>query len=205
MGIASPEQQVILSEGGWFDKMKEKAVITILGRDRPGIVASVAGKLLELECNIEDVSQTILQTEFAAIFIVSISGERPIRQLEDSLSKTLSPAGLHVSLSPLDEGVSPESSGSFEPFVVTTSGPDRLGLVAAIAEIISSSNGNITNMRAAFRGGNEPSKNVMIYEIDLPSDADLSEFRRSLMKRARGLDLDLSLQHRDIFRAIHRV
>ena len=49
----------------------EKWVVSVLGGDRPGIVAQVASCLAEFGCNIEDCNQTILQTEFAAIFIVT--------------------------------------------------------------------------------------------------------------------------------------
>ena len=50
----------------------KKVVISVLGTDRPGIVAAVSRILLENRCNIEDVAQTILQTEFTGIFIASI-------------------------------------------------------------------------------------------------------------------------------------
>lgn len=37
-----------------------KCVISVLGRDRTGIVAAVAGVLTECEANIDDINQTIL-------------------------------------------------------------------------------------------------------------------------------------------------
>ena len=39
-----------------------KAIISVIGKDRPGIIAKVSGKLFELNINIEDISQTIMQT-----------------------------------------------------------------------------------------------------------------------------------------------
>ena len=50
----------------------EKVVISVLGRDRPGIVATVSRTLSESGCNIEDISQTTLQNEFAGIFIATL-------------------------------------------------------------------------------------------------------------------------------------
>jgi glycine cleavage system transcriptional repressor len=49
-----------------------KAILSILGRDRPGIVAAVSRALTDRNCNIENVSQTMLQKEFAGIFIVTM-------------------------------------------------------------------------------------------------------------------------------------
>jgi glycine cleavage system transcriptional repressor len=45
----------------------------------------------------------------------------------------------------------------------------------------------------------------MIYEVDVPPDTDPQGFRLALRKRAEELGLTLSLQHRDIFEALHRI
>ena len=92
-----------------------------------------------------------------------------------------------------------------EPFVVTTMSADRLGLVAGIAEVMANFGANITNLKAVFRGGDDPRRNVMIYEVDVPVEIDHQAFRYALRKRADDLELDLSLQHRDIFEEIHRL
>ena len=36
-----------------------KAIITVVGKDKSGIVAGVSGKIAELGLNIDDISQTI--------------------------------------------------------------------------------------------------------------------------------------------------
>ena len=64
---------------------------------------------------------------------------------------------------------------------------------------------NITSLKAVFRGGDDPSRNTMIYEVDVPLEIDQHAFRDSLWKKADALGLDLSIQHRDIFKAIHRI
>jgi glycine cleavage system transcriptional repressor len=45
----------------------------------------------------------------------------------------------------------------------------------------------------------------MIYEVDIPATVDQNLFREALRGRGIELGLDISLQHRDIFEAIHRV
>lgn len=182
----------------------DKVVISILGRDRPGIVAAVAGILLNMGCNIEDVTQTSLQEEFAGIFIVSIPETLSPGKLLIALKNGLEPLGLDVlakRLEPAPEQLSPQKS---EPFVITTFGPDRMGLVAGITEVMARFGVNITNLKAVFRGGRDPFRNIMIYEVDVPQ-IDHAAFRRALHERARELDLDITLQHRRIFEAIHRV
>ena len=182
-----------------------KVVISILGTDRPGIVATASKVLFENSCNIEDVTQTVLQTEFTSIFIVSIPEGLQLEDLLCRLEEGLTPLGLHVMVKPLETTGELYAPRASEPFVVTTVGPDRLGLVSGITEVMARFGGNITSLRAAFRGGDDPTQNTMIYEVDIPTDIDHRAFREALRQRATELGLDLSLQHRDIFEAIHRV
>lgn len=55
----------------------KKFVLSVIGQDKPGILARISTILFSHGCNIEDVSQTILQTEFASIFVVLNPLERP--------------------------------------------------------------------------------------------------------------------------------
>ncbi len=50
-----------------------RAVVTVTGKDKKGIIAKVSAFLSERSANIEDISQTILGEYFAMIMIVDIS------------------------------------------------------------------------------------------------------------------------------------
>ncbi len=58
-----------------------RAVITVIGVDKVGIVAGISGLLAEYNVNIEDISQTIMQGIFVMAMIVNIS------QLKGSFSE----------------------------------------------------------------------------------------------------------------------
>lgn len=182
-----------------------KVVISVLGTDRPGIMAGISKILFEKSCNIEDAAQTIIQTEFAAIFIASIPEDLQPEDLLSELQTNLEPLGLRFLLKPLEAPKEPTTPPVSEPFVITTTGPDRLGLVAGITDVIARFGGNITNLKAAFRGGDDPSQNTMIYEVDVPLETDRQSFREALQERAKDLGLELNLQHRDIFEALNRI
>ena len=51
-----------------------RAVVTVTGKDKKGIIAKVSTFLSEKGANIEDISQTILGEYFAMIMIVDMSG-----------------------------------------------------------------------------------------------------------------------------------
>ena len=47
-----------------------KAVVTVVGKDRTGIIARVSGYLADNDINILDISQTIMQDIFTMIMLV---------------------------------------------------------------------------------------------------------------------------------------
>ena len=183
-----------------------KVIISVLGKDQPGIIAAVSGALFEADCNIENVSQTILQSEFSGIFIVSIPEQMTLIDFQAALQTRLEPLNQHIHVKPLStpQVAATEPSG-VEPLVITTRGPDRKGLVAGITAVFAAFEVNVAQLRAVFRGGDEPLNNTMIYEVDIPSSVDQKELRRALSERARELNLEISIQHRNIFEAMNRI
>lgn len=182
----------------------QKVIISVIGQDRPGIIAAVTRVLFDLDFNIENVSQTILQSQFSGIFIAGAPPHQSLQNLAAQLNKNLKPMNLNVFVKELEIS---QASGktACEPFVITTKGPDRKGLVAGITAVIADHNANVTNLQAVFRGGDNPAANIMIYEVDIPVQADQQRLRSDLQQKAAELDLDLSMIHKNIFEAINRV
>lgn len=50
-----------------------RAVITVIGKDKKGIIAGVSSELADSNVNILDISQTILQEYFTMIMLVDLS------------------------------------------------------------------------------------------------------------------------------------
>ncbi len=51
-----------------------KAIVTVLGRDRVGIIASVSTRLSELSINILDITQTVMDEEiFVMLMLVDLT------------------------------------------------------------------------------------------------------------------------------------
>ena len=53
-----------------------KAVVTVIGFDRKGIIAHVSGVLYEHGINILDISQTILDGYFTMLMVVDLDGAK---------------------------------------------------------------------------------------------------------------------------------
>lgn len=72
-----------------------KAVVTVVGKDKKGIIAKVSAALYENGVNIEDISQTIMQDMFTMIMLVEYDGEMVSA---DTLKKSLDEIGNEMGL-----------------------------------------------------------------------------------------------------------
>lgn len=182
----------------------QKFTASFLGRDCPGVVATVSRILEESGCNIEEVTQTILSGEFAAIFVVA-APEADAESLRAKLSAGL--AAAKVDLSVL---VRPAIKGQWgtdlhcEPFVVTADGPDKPGLIAAMSRVFARHGVNIESLKAILGEGGA-NHALFVFEVMVPDSVDMGRLRRELDCEGQTRDLRVSVQHRDIFEAVHRV
>ncbi|WP_099832289.1 ACT domain-containing protein [Streptococcus suis] len=62
-----------------------KAIVTVVGKDKSGIVAGVATKIAELGLNIDDISQTVLDEYFTMMAVVSSDEKQDFTQLRAEL------------------------------------------------------------------------------------------------------------------------
>lgn len=77
--------------------MYMKAVITVIGTDKIGIIASISAILAEAGINILDISQTIMDDLFTMIMLVDIrASKKPFAQLQKALDEAGSTLGLSI-------------------------------------------------------------------------------------------------------------
>ena len=75
-----------------------RAIITVLGSDRPGIVAAVTAVLADDEANILDISQTILQGIFTMTMLVDLEKAAEFAQLKGQLAELSESLGVQITL-----------------------------------------------------------------------------------------------------------
>ena len=74
-----------------------RVIITVIGEDRIGIIASVASILADNLINILDISQTTLQEFFTMIMIADISQSKiSIKELQDKLDELGIKIGMRI-------------------------------------------------------------------------------------------------------------
>jgi ACT domain-containing protein len=83
--------------------MQVKAVLSVLGRDRKGIVATVASTLYDCGANIDDIAQTILGGMFSMTMLVTVDeGQCPFNDLQERLQADGQAMGVQVKLQRAD-------------------------------------------------------------------------------------------------------
>lgn len=74
-----------------------KAIVTVVGKDKKGIIAKVSNVLFENDVNIADISQTIMQDMFTMIMMVEFDEtDTSVTDIEKAFEATEKEMGLSI-------------------------------------------------------------------------------------------------------------
>lgn len=80
-----------------MDKIMEKAVVTVVGKDAVGILAKVSNACAEANANVIDVSQSVLTEIFCMIMVIDISElSIPLDELKKNIEAEANGMTIHV-------------------------------------------------------------------------------------------------------------
>ncbi|KSW12053.1 hypothetical protein CF15_04545 [Pyrodictium occultum] len=89
--------------GGGLERGREYIAVFVHGRDRPGIVAGIAGVLAEANANIMDISQTVMRGIFTMAMVVDVTDARlGVEELRRRLEEKAAELGVEVSVHHID-------------------------------------------------------------------------------------------------------
>ena len=160
--------------------------ITVLGHDRPGIIAETTARLADLGLNLEDSSMTRLRGHFAMTLVCA--GPAEPSDVEAALSGLTSDGTLSVSVLAVPEEPGVASAGT--PWLLTVHGADRPGIVSSVVAEVAGVGGNITDLTTRLTGD----LYVLVAEIDLPARADATALEAAIAAVARRLGVGATLR-----------
>jgi glycine cleavage system transcriptional repressor len=166
--------------------MQRFFAIAVLGRDRPGIVADVSRRLLDLGCNVEDVITSVLSGHFALMLVCSAPADLGTEAMRSRLAGL--PGDLHLAVWPEAERADrPRAS-----HVLTVYGSDRPGIVHRVASALADLAVNISDMtcRLSHDGG---SLYALTVEVELPAGLAPEVLEAAVREAVRPLGLELSV------------
>jgi len=88
------------------------------------------------------------------------------------------------------------------PTILSVLGEDRVGIVAAVSNVLATSGANIEDIRQTIITGIFSMTMLVTIDEDVTS---FDEVQSRLAKAAESLGVQITLQREDVFRFMHRV
>ena len=127
--------------------MSSLALVSILGRDRVGLIAAVADHLFDAGVNLRDASFATLGTGAEFIALCELPEDVTAPELEAGLISLPELEGAQVRATPYSFDPEPAAAGQVT-HRITVSGGDQLGLVARLAHVFRQHQANIVRLEA---------------------------------------------------------
>lgn len=159
--------------------------ITVLGHDRPGIIAETTRALADLGVNIEDSTMTLLRGHFAMVLVTD--GAAAVAEIEERLVPLTVDGTLTVSVREVPK--EPEPSGG-AAYLLSVHGGDRPGIVSALVGEVARVDGNITDLTTRLAGG----LYVLTAECNLPAGSDVGALDAAVRHAAADLGVEATLR-----------
>jgi glycine cleavage system transcriptional repressor len=160
--------------------------ITVIGQDRPGIIADVAEILAGQGMNLTDSTMTRLRGHFAMTLICV--GAPDAAEVEAALESLTADGALVATVRGVASETDRDSAGGH--YVLTVHGADRLGIVATVCRALAEFGGNVTDLTTRLAG----SLYVLVAEADLPARTDVDAVRKRLDAVAGALGVEVALR-----------
>jgi glycine cleavage system transcriptional repressor len=167
--------------------MKKWFMLTLVGKDRPGIVAQVTRALYEGKANLGEASMVRLGGNFTVMLMVQFAGN------EQALDDLIGPVSRSFELRHHVDAIEGELLHHMEPDVrITVYGADRSGIVAEATGTLTEKGFNILNLESDVGGTVE--KPIYVMTIEGVAEQGIEILEEALQKLAQEKGLETQLE-----------
>lgn len=161
-------------------------MLTLIGEDKPGIVAAVTQSLFELGLNLGETSMLRLGGNFTIMMMVTgTDGEQALRE---RLQPVIEAQGMCLHIDPITARLHEHLLPNIQ---VTVSGADRAGIVAQVTEALAESGFNILDLESDVAGTAE--QPVYIMQIAGVADVAVEKIDTAMAAlRDQGVDINVT-------------
>ncbi len=161
-------------------------MLTLIGEDKPGIVAAVTQALFEFGLNLGETSMLRLGGNFTVMMMVS--GEQTEADLRDRLKPVIEAQGMCLNIDPIEAHLHEHLVPNIQ---VTVTGADRAGIVAQVTGALAEAGFNILDLESDVAGTAD--KPVYIMQIAGVADVAVETIENALVPlREDGVDVNVS-------------
>lgn len=182
--------------------MNKQMVISVMSKDRPGIIADITGGILDLGGDLADLNQSVLGGYFSMILIVEFNGDVTAEDIIAGFSHIKSETKIEATIKEMEIPLEIEKRNlPKETFIVTVQAENRKGLVKIMGDFFYEKGINILDLETT----RQEKQYTMIFQVDLSKIESLAMLRAELEEVAANEHLNTVLQHNDIFKATHEI
>ncbi len=180
--------------------MKEH-IITVLVRDRVGIVAGVSRAIWELKGNVLEFSQTVVCGYFTVIVCAAFPKSTRAETIRAAVSATGAPDEMDVTVRERAVATAPPTVPNAERFVLTVLGKDQPGIICRICSCLAENGINISDLYGQARAD----QFQLILEVEMPPDQDPVKLKAELERIGSSFGLHAHFMHENLFVATNSV
>ncbi len=177
-------------------------IITVLGKDREGLVAEISGKLAEFNINIVDIEQSVIRGLFSMFMLVDTANSNmDDQELRNSMFTIANKLNVRIDISPYKKYQSGLEVKKKDVQKITILGKDKPGIVAEFSKTLFKNNVNIERIKMIARG----ELLVMDVMIDVSRVDSMERLRDEIRETGERLGMDVVLQSEDIYKLQKRM
>lgn len=166
--------------------MENWLMLTLVGKDRPGIVAKISQALFEMQGNLGEASMTRLGGNFTIMLMVCIPDNKVI--VQKKLQQLCDELELFFHLDAIEAGLHQH----IDPDVrISIHGADQAGIVASATDALSKAGLNILNLESDVGGSEE--NPVYIMHIEGVAGKGFDAVDKALQELAQEKDVVASM------------
>lgn len=172
-------------------------ILTVAGKDQPGIVAGVTKALFQLGCNLEDSEMTRLGGEFAMMVVFAAPAKATQAAIDRAFAILVRKMKLTVTFKPLSkqEVTPPKHAGP--RCMISVYGADHPGIVFRVSEVLAKEKVNIVDVhthRTPTGTGKSKSLYLMLLDVEVPTKLSLETLDRRLQQLGKQLGVDVTVR-----------
>ncbi len=182
--------------------MESQMIISVMSKDRPGIIADVTGAIYELQGDLADLNQSVLCGYLTMILIATFNSSITPEDVIAKLSHTKSEIKFDAVVKKIETPIEILKAGMPEKtYILTAQGKNKSGLVYGISSFCYERDINIMDLVTTLADD----QYTMILQLDLSHIASIKDVRDDLAEYADKTGLRVVLQHNDIFRVTNEI
>jgi glycine cleavage system transcriptional repressor len=182
--------------------MQRQMIISVLSKDRPGIIADITGAIFELNGDLADLSQSILCGYLTMTLIVTFDRDLTTDAVYGKLAAIKSKNGYEIIVKSMDLPLQESNDGLPEKtYILTVQGKNKSGMVYSISSFCYQRDINILDLSTTLKDD----QYTMVLQLDLSKVTSIKQVREDLDLHAQKNEINIMMQHYDIFRVTNEV